>query len=74
MVDNKSQLSSHLENRNKANNWKTTNNHEGELVVAYNNNAGKIHYTQEHSMCCILLDQMIAVTAIWYLNYQQNTY
>ena len=40
LVDNKLQLSSHLEDLNETNDWKTTNIHEGELVVAYNTNAG----------------------------------
>ena len=40
LVDNELQLSSHLEDPNKANDWKSTNSHEGELVIAYNTNAG----------------------------------
>ena len=39
-VDNELQLNSHLEDSNETNDWKTTNNHEGELVMAYNINAG----------------------------------
>ena len=38
LVDNKLQLSFHLEDPNKTDDWKTTNNHEGELVVAYDTN------------------------------------
>ena len=40
LVDNELKLSSHLEDPNEANDWKPTNNHKGELVVAYNTNAG----------------------------------
>ena len=38
LIDNKLQSSSHLEDPNKINELKTINNHEGELVMAYNNN------------------------------------
>ena len=34
------QLSSDLEDPNKADNWKSTNSHKGELVIAYYTNAG----------------------------------
>ena len=33
-------MSSDLEDRNEANDWKNTNSHEGELVIAYDTNAG----------------------------------
>ena len=35
--DNKFQSRSYLEYSNKANDWKTTNSHEGELVMVYDN-------------------------------------
>ena len=38
LANNKLQLSSDLEDLNEADNWKSTNSHEGELVIAYNNN------------------------------------
>ena len=34
------QPSSHIADPNKANDWKSTNSHEGELIMAYNNNKG----------------------------------
>ena len=37
LVDNELQSSSDLEDHNKAINWKSTNSHKGELVVAYDN-------------------------------------
>ena len=40
LVENELQSSSHLEDPNKTNDWITTKNHESELVVAYNTNAG----------------------------------
>ena len=40
IVNNKLKLKSHLEDPNKTNDWNTTNSHEGELVMAYNNNNG----------------------------------
>ena len=39
-ANNELQLSSRLEDPNKANDWKSTNSHEGELVIAYDTNAG----------------------------------
>ena len=38
-VENELQPSYQLESQNEANDWKTTNLHEGKLVMAYNNNA-----------------------------------
>ena len=35
----KRQSSPQLEDQNETNDWKTTDKHEGELVMAYNNNA-----------------------------------
>ena len=40
LTDNELQLSSHLEDPNKANDWKSINSHKGELVIAYNTHAG----------------------------------
>ena len=40
LINNKLQSSPHLEDLNKTYNCKTTNNHEGELVMAYGSNAG----------------------------------
>ena len=40
LVDNKLQSSSHLEDPNETNDWNTTNNHEGELFIADDTNAG----------------------------------
>ena len=40
LVDKELRSSSHLEDPNKTNDWKTTDTHGGELVVAYDNNAG----------------------------------
>ena len=40
LVDNKLQFSPHLGDLNKTYDWKTTNNHEGEIVMDYNTNAG----------------------------------
>ena len=34
LVDNKLKSSSHLEDPNETDDWKTTNNHEGKLVMA----------------------------------------
>ena len=39
-INNKLQSSSHLEDPNKTNDWKTANSHEGELVMAYNTKNG----------------------------------
>ena len=39
MVENKLQSSPQLEDQNGTNDWKTTNKHKGELVMAYDNNA-----------------------------------
>ena len=39
LVQNELQASPQLEDHNATNYWKTTNKHEGELVMAYNNNA-----------------------------------
>ena len=53
-LDNyKLQLCSDLEDPNRTNDWNSTNSHKIELVIAYNNNAGKIHYIQNYSMHCI---------------------
>ena len=38
LANNKLQLSYHLEDPNKANDWKRTNSYKGELVIAYNRN------------------------------------
>ena len=38
LVENKLQPSPQLEDQNETNDWKTTNKHEDELVIAYNNN------------------------------------
>ena len=38
IVDNKLQSNCHLEDQNKTNDWKITNNHEGKIVIAYNTN------------------------------------
>ena len=35
LTDNKLQLSSDLEDPNEANDWKSSNSHKGELVIAY---------------------------------------
>ena len=40
LVDDKLQSNSHLEDPNKTNDWRTTNNHKGELVMAYDTNVG----------------------------------
>ena len=40
LADNKLQLSSNLEDPNEADDWKSTNNQKGELVIAYNTKAG----------------------------------
>ena len=40
LADNKLQLSSDLEDSNKTDDWKSTNSHKGELVIAYDTNAG----------------------------------
>ena len=40
LANNKLQLSSNLENLNEADGQKNTNSHKGELVIAYNTNAG----------------------------------
>ena len=40
LIDNESQSNPQLEDQNWTNDWKTTNNHEGKLVIAYNTNAG----------------------------------
>ena len=40
LVNSKLQLSSHLEDPNKGNDWKSTNSHKGELVIAYDTNTG----------------------------------
>ena len=39
LANNKLQLSYDLEDLNEANEWKSTNSHEDELVIAYNTNA-----------------------------------
>ena len=42
--DIKVQISSDLEDPNGADDWKSTNSHKCKLVIAYNTNAGTIHY------------------------------
>ena len=39
LVEDKLQPSPQLEDQNETNDWKTTNKHEGELVLAYDNNS-----------------------------------
>ena len=53
LVDNKLQLSPQLEHQRETYDWKTPNNHEGEIMMAYNTTLKSIHCTQEHSLHCI---------------------
>ena len=39
VVENELQASPQFEDQNETNDWKTTNKHEGELVMTYGNNA-----------------------------------
>ena len=39
LANNELQLNSDLEDPNEADDWKSTNSHKGELVIAYNTNA-----------------------------------
>ena len=40
LVDSKLQLNYNLEELYRTNDWKSTNSHKGELVIAYNNKVG----------------------------------
>ena len=53
LANNELQLSFDLEDPNKTDDWKSTNSHKGELVIAHKK-LETIHYAQEYSMCCIL--------------------
>ena len=73
LVDSKLQLSPQLENWKKTCIWKTTNNHEGEVLMAYDNNAGSnILYPRTFYVLYIGLNNNDAGHLI--LNYQRDRY
>ena len=63
LADSKLQLKYDLEESYRTNDWKSTNSHKGELVIAYDTNAGNNTLYQKKFKHCIL-DQMMMVTVI----------
>ena len=67
------QLNYDLEELYRTNDWKSTNSHNGELVIAYNNKVGN-KTLHPRVFYALYLSQMISVTDIWYIDYPQLRY